>query len=147
MKSGWQRAVGTLFWLGLVACLGCEVGPRSGRGLRLPDGDLERGATAFRELGCETCHDVVGMAVPEGIARAETIVKLGGEVTRVETYGELVTSIIHPSHDVQRRYRVEDGKESPMPAVNERMTVAQLVDLTAFLQSTYERRREPLYIP
>ncbi len=149
MKIEWNLVWGALLGLGLAACLGCEVGPRSGRGLRLPEGDLERGATAFRELGCVACHDVAGVTVPEGVERIEPIVKLGGEVTRVETYGELVTSIIHPSRDVARRYRTEDadGKASSMPVVNDRMTVSQLVDLTAFLQSTYERRREPLYIP
>lgn len=59
---------------------------------------------AFRELGCPTCHDVVGgPADPEG-ERPDVIVTLGGKVTRVETYGELVASIINPSHEICRRY-------------------------------------------
>jgi hypothetical protein len=134
----------------IVPCLGCEVGPRSGRGFRLPDGDVERGALAFREIGCPRCHDVIGeSAAPEG-ERSDVIVTLGGEVTRIETYGELVTSIINPSHKISPRYpkeQVADGNESKMENFNDQMTVDQLIDLTAFLQSKYSVRPEPLYFP
>jgi hypothetical protein len=131
----------------LLFLLGCEVGPRSGRGLRLPDGDVERGAVAFRDLGCTKCHDVADAPAP---ASDEIVLTLGGEVTRVETYGELVTSIVNPQHDVSRRYPKEDttkGGVSRMENFNDAMTVAQLIDLTAFLQSKYEVRREPMFIP
>ena len=139
----------------VVACLivtffGCEIGPRSGRGLRLPDGDIESGALAFRELGCPRCHNVVGgPRAPEG-DRPGTIVTLGGDVTHIETHGELVTSIVNPSHETSRRYwreRVAKGDVPKMQDLNERMTVAQLIDLTAFLQSKYEVRHEPSYLP
>ncbi len=75
---------------------------------------------------------------------------LGGEVSHIETHGELVTSIINPSHEISRRYprdQVADGDVSKMKAINERMTVAQLIDLTAFLQSKYKLRDESLYLP
>ena len=137
--------------IGLVlVTLGCELGPRSGRGLRLPDGDVARGELAFRELGCPTCHDVAGGPVFPEAAGREPLVTLGGEVSRVETYGELVTSVVNPSHEISRRYpkdRVSDGDVSKMRNFNEQMTVAQLIDLVAFLQSKYEVRPEPLYIP
>ena len=129
-----------------VAGLGCEVGPQSGRGFRLPEGDTGRGEVAFRELGCSSCHDVAGgPASPEG-NRSDVIVTLGGEVIRVETYGELVTSIINPSHKISRRYpreQVAEGGVSKMENFNEQMTVAQLIDLTAFLQSKYQLRPGP----
>lgn len=51
----------------------------------------------------------------------ERIVKLGGDVTRVETQGQLVTSIIHPSHEFSRRYpskEVADGDVSEMANIN-----------------------------
>ncbi len=130
----------------LGATLACEIGPQSGRGLRLPEGDLDRGEVAFRELGCGTCHEI---ATP-GAKRRDGIVRLGGEVTRIETYGELVTSIIHPSHEISRRYprdEVANGDVSKMTNFNDRMTVSQLIDLTAFLQSKYELRDESLYVP
>jgi hypothetical protein len=42
---------------------------------------------------------------------------------------------------------VADGDVSKMENFNEKMTVAQLIDLTAFLQSTYELYPEPMYFP
>jgi hypothetical protein len=61
-----------------------------------------------------------------------------------------VTSIINPSHEISRPYPREQGAEgdvSKMENFNDRMSVTQLIDLTAFLQSKYKLRREPLYIP
>jgi hypothetical protein len=134
----------------LIVSFGCEIGPRSGRGLHLPDGDVGGGELAFQTLGCTTCHDVVGgPAAPKG-DRSEVIVTLGGRVSRVETHGELVTAIINPSHEISRRYpreHVAEGDVSKMENFNERMTVAQLIDLSAFLQSKYKVRREPNYLP
>jgi hypothetical protein len=146
-----MRTVPLLLVSCLIAiCFGCEVGPRSGRGFRLPDGDVERGALAFRELGCQRCHDVIGEpAAPEG-DRSDVIVTLGGEVTRIEAYGELVTSIINPSHEISPRYsreQVAEGNESKMENFNDQMTVDQLIDLTAFLQSKYKIRYSPLHFP
>ena len=59
-----------------------------------------------------------------------------------------MTSIINPSHEIARRYpreQVADDDTFKMENFNERMTVAQLIDLAEFLQSRYELRREPLY--
>jgi hypothetical protein len=73
------------------------------------------------------------------------MVTLGGEVTRVKTYGELVTSIINPSHRLARGYPTEEvsaAGESLMALayLNDVMTVQQLIDLVAFLQARYEVR-------
>lgn len=132
-----------------TAWTACEVGPRSGRGLRLPDGDTEAGRLVFQELACTTCHDVAGVPMEAPGERPDAIVTLGGEVTRVESYGELVTSIVNPSHEISRRYpsdQVADGDVSKMANFNDLMTAQQLIDLTAFLQSRYELRREPVYV-
>jgi len=132
--------------------LACEVGTRSGRGLRLPDGDVDRGARAFAELGCGRCHDVVGEPPAHAGARADTIVELGGEISRVHSYGELVTALANPTHEIaggsrDREDRVVDGvSKMELEGFNERMSVAQLIDLVAFLQSKYERRPEPIYV-
>ena len=145
-----SQNTGTALVLVLVFALGCEVGPQSGRGLRLPDGDPERGRVAFAELGCGRCHGVVGESA-EGEPAAPSVV-LGGEVTRVHSYGELVTAIVNPSHEISRRHPPEqvavgDVSKMELADLNERISVAQLIDLVAYLQSKYERRREPLYIP
>ena len=40
-------------------------------------------------------------------AGAEPYVELGGNITKVKSYGELVTSIINPSHDLAKGYAEE----------------------------------------
>ena len=136
-----------------AACLtllasGCEVGPKSGIGLRLPEGDLVRGEKAFHDLACDDCHAIV----QENKSRQEVpdvVIVLGGKVAHIETHGELVTSIINPSHGFPRRYprlAVADAGKSKMPEINGKMTVEQLIDLTAYLQSKYELERGSLYI-
>jgi L-cysteine S-thiosulfotransferase len=117
-------------------------GPKSGAGLRLPDGDVERGRAAFLELKCSTCHTVAGTEVPvpsKDYAYVRVVV-LGGEVRQVKTYGALVTSIINPSHSLAPGYPKElitKGNQSAMTNFNDTMTVRQLIDLVAFLQSRY----------
>lgn len=138
----------------ILLCLsilqGCTPGPESARGFRLPDGNAEAGRLAFVDLRCHACHDVQGVEPPAESA-IDTRVALGGQVTRVRTYGELVTSIINPSHKLAPGYQpeeeTEDGK-SPMEAasLNETMTVQQLVDIVTYLQPLYEVR-PPAYDP
>jgi mono/diheme cytochrome c family protein len=84
----------------ILACAavlpGCMPGPESALGFRLPDGDADRGLVAFTDLQCHACHSVEGLELQYlGTGRAD--VRLGGDVIRVKTYGELVTSIINPS--------------------------------------------------
>ena len=122
----------------LAAIAACS--PESSFGFRLPDGEPAAGRKAFVDLRCNTCHEVAGVPVEylEGIAH----VTLGGETAHLRTYGELVTSIINPSHKVAPRDRdgaLPDGQSVMSYAyLNEVMTVQQLVDLVAFLQPTYE---------
>jgi len=119
------------------------TGRKSGAGLRLPDGDVQRGKAAFLGLKCNTCHTVAGTEIPppsKDYAYVR-VVALGGEVRRVKTYGALVTSIINPSHSLAPGYPKElitKGNESAMANFNDTMTVRQLIDLVAFLQSRYE---------
>jgi sulfur-oxidizing protein SoxX len=75
-------------------------------------------------------------------------VKLGGETTRVRTYGELVTSIINPSHRIAPAHRAtgalpEDESVMSYAYLNDVMTVQQLVDIVALLQPTYEVVQPP----
>jgi mono/diheme cytochrome c family protein len=117
--------------------------PKSSAGFRLPDGDAERGKAVFLELKCHTCHTVQGTDIPlPGKEYAYVrVVVLGGEVQRVKTYGELVTSIINPSHSLAPGYPKElitKDNQSAMTNFNDTMTVRQLIDLVAFLQSRYK---------
>lgn len=127
--------------LGLFLTLtGCSPEPTSGMGFRLPDGDPEEGKMAFIYMQCNQCHYIEGLNLPP-VPDAEPYVELGGRVTHVKTYGNLVTSIINPSHKLASGYAEElisqDG-ESNMYNYNRHMTVQELTDLVAFLQSHYD---------
>jgi mono/diheme cytochrome c family protein len=127
--------------IGLAMILvGCSR-PESPRGFRLPDGDAAAGGREFVQLGCNGCHTVRGETLAPSELQSEIRVELGGEVSRVKTYGELVTSIINPSHRFASGYPLEtttiDG-QSRMPSYNDHMTVQQLVDLVSFLQPHYK---------
>lgn len=126
-----------------LVLMACAPSPESARGFRLPDGDAAAGQATFVRLQCHGCHQIVGVELPEfmGTTPLADKVTLGGEVTRVKTYGELVTSIINPSHRLIKGYprdQVSRDGESLMTVYNDWMTVAQLIDLVAFLQSHYE---------
>lgn len=132
----------------LVSMLGCEIGPESGAGLRLPNGDVVAGERAFAELGCRTCHSIGNEPDPDRGRDAGVVVVLGGTVPHIETHGELVTSIVNPSHGFPRRYAREDvteGGDSKMTNFNQQMTVQQLIDLTAYLQSKYDLALNEIY--
>lgn len=127
--------------LGGILLAGC--GQKSGFGFRLPDGDAKRGRDAFVALRCSSCHHVAGLDLPQqGTGAAD--VALGGQTIHVKTYGELVTAIINPSHRIAPGYpenqvTTSDGKSlMALAYLNDVMTVQQLIDLVAFLQSSYE---------
>jgi len=126
----------------LVVCTAASCGgAKSGRGFHLPDGDIEKGREAFIQLQCNQCHTVVGVDLPSPSVAGPVQVKLGGEMFRVKTYGQLVTSIIAPSHIVSPKYREKfKGPKNPlMPNVSSAMTVRQMIDIVAFLHSRYTK--------
>jgi len=112
----------------------------SERGFRLPDGNATAGRETFLYMHCNQCHTIEGDEMPQ-IPGFEPFVELGGTVTRVKTYGELVTAIINPSHKLAEGYAKEvvseDGK-SKMYVYNGFMTVQELTDIVMFLQPHYE---------
>jgi mono/diheme cytochrome c family protein len=133
--------------LGSVLMAGC--GQKSGVGFRLPDGDPARGREAFLALRCNACHHVAGLDLAnQGNGAAN--VALGGQTVRVKNYGELVTAIINPSHRIAPGYPVRqlataDGRSlMALAYLNDVMTVQQLIDLVAFLQSSYEVTPPPI---
>ena len=127
----------------------CQPDPKSSKGFHLPDGDVEAGKVVFQELRCVKCHTVEGSefeVVPDGPVE----VHLGGKVIHVRSYGELVTAIINPSHDLAKGYdesQVSKDGKSLMADYNAVMTVQQLIDLVAFLQSTYTEYLQTDYDP
>lgn len=141
-NSKMTRLVGCLVnVLALAALPACAPGPQSPRGLALPTGDVDAGRQAFVDLQCHGCHRINGVELPQFLGTAPVAIVLGGESARVRTYGDLVTSIINPSHRLIGGFPAEqvsrDGA-SVMPVLNDVMTVQQLIDLVALLQSSYE---------
>jgi hypothetical protein len=141
MKSEYVLGAAALVMLALL--VGCDAGPKSGRGFVFPEGNTARGQKAFVDLKCYTCHRVAGVAdLPAPTVAPEKVVLLGGEVVAVRTYGELVTAVIHPSKAVTAGGPATRGVI--MPPANDTMTVTQMLDLVTFLHPRY-RKLEPLY--
>jgi sulfur-oxidizing protein SoxX len=125
----------------IVVIGGCDTGPKSAAGFRLPDGDAARGERDFMAFGCTSCHTIADFDTPSPLSVGPVSIELGGQVTAVKTYGELVSSVINPSHRIAPRAgadaETEEG-ESVMRVYNDTMTVQQLIDLVSFLQAHYE---------
>jgi sulfur-oxidizing protein SoxX len=131
--------------LGLFAT-GCEKNLKSTRTFLLPEGDAANGKAAFIALKCINCHTVEGVVLPKPTEPAATTLVLGGKVAQLRTYGDLLTSIIHPSNSLSDKLTMEQWRKmdrTPMRPVNDVMTVKQLIDLVTFLQPRYSQL-EPL---
>jgi len=130
-----------------ITCTSCDSGPTAPRGFSLPVGDIEKGKQVFLELQCLACHTLKGYEqkdLGEDINKTmEFSIALGGDVYRIKTYAELLTSIINPSHRFSPNYSREatqsDGV-SNMKNYNDVMTISQLIDLVSFLQPHYQLR-------
>ncbi len=132
--------------LGLVVVVACAPAHKSSSGFHLPDGDPQLGHQVFVDLKCHACHRVDGLDLSAPVADPPVPVVLGGVVHQVRTDGELVAAIIDTSHRLAPGYRaaeVSAGSLSRMGDFSDQMTVRELVDLVAFLQSRYEVRPPP----
>ncbi len=134
------------FFIFLIVALGVATACQNqSRGFALPDGDIEAGKRAFTELNCTDCHSINNINWM-GQENGDTLhIRLGGEITKIKTYGELVTSVINPSHKISRAFHkkqemtfAEGRSKMELYSYNEVMTVQELVDIVTFLQSEYE---------
>ena len=108
------------------------------RGFALPAGDIEEGKATYKRLSCNECHSIPEIEWQGGIDSLK--IHLGGELSTQKSYGDLVTSIINPSHKIAQHYKQKTSIEglSKMKKYNEVMTVEELVNLVSFLQSEYK---------
>ncbi|MGI9238354.1 MAG: cytochrome C, partial [Woeseiaceae bacterium] len=124
------RSVLTLIVVSLFALAACDRDTvMSQRGFRLPDGDAQAGREAFLYMQCHQCHSLKGEQLPGIPGQEPPYVELGGPVTQVKTYGQLVTAIINPSHKLATGYAketVSEDGESKMYVYNDHMTVTEL---------------------
>jgi sulfur-oxidizing protein SoxX len=136
------------FMVAALLCAGvaCDSGHHTTAGFRLPaDGNIDRGRQAFADLGCSTCHRVPGSEMPAPTVQPPVPVVLGGEVDWKLSDAYIVTSLISPSqqlahHRKDQEQQLASGGVSRRPSYADRITVRQMVDLVAFLQSRYSER-------
>jgi mono/diheme cytochrome c family protein len=136
-----KLSVYAILLLSLAAISGCEADRMSEKGFSLPQGDAAQGRETFLYMHCHECHTIRDIELPVVPLADPPFVELGGTVSRVKTYGELVTAIINPSHKLAMGYAedlVSDNGQSKMPNYNGFMTVQELIDIVMFLQPQYE---------
>jgi hypothetical protein len=125
----------------MLFLFGCDSDARQARGFSLPSGNAEAGKIVYTTLQCHSCHTLPNIDQLPATDDSTISVKLGGKVSTSKTYGELVTSVINPSHRIARRYEPQNtdtAGQSKMRNYNDVMTVKQLIDLVSFLESQYE---------
>ncbi|MFL1011014.1 hypothetical protein [Flavisericum labens] len=117
---------------------------KQARAFALPEGDIEKGKVTYKRLACNECHIISEIEWRGGSDNLK--IPLGGEVSNQKSYGELVTSVINPSHKIARFYNQKTSTEeglSKMRNYNEVMTVQELIDLVTFLKSEYQIITQP----
>jgi len=126
----------------LFVLVGCDNQRDSSEGFRLPAGDAESGAAIYVAMSCGSCHGIPGEGEGDAPAGMKTLT-LGGTSSNLPSDGYLVTSIINPSHVI----KIQPGIESTLPSGQSRMldfndvlSVRQLTDLVAYLQTLHEFR-------
>lgn len=139
MRSG--MAIAAALLTGSLAA-GCSTYPTFG--FPVEQGDIEAGRQAFIAHACHRCHTVAGVNLPDYPGAASPRLEIGGETSQVKAYSELVTSIINPNHRISERYREQLIQQPTGPVQTqmpsgfiETMTVRQLIDIVAFLDSRY----------
>jgi sulfur-oxidizing protein SoxX len=128
--------------IALFVSSGCDNQRDSAKGFRLPAGNAESGAAIYVAMSCESCHGI--QVEGEGPAPADTkSIVLGGSSSNLPSDGYLVTAIINPSHVI----KLQPGIDSTLPSgqsrmldFNEVLSVRQLIDLVAYLQTLHEFR-------
>ncbi len=105
-------------------------------GFVLPKGDPEAGRKDFTRLGCVACHRVAGdPELPASTsATPGPTLNFGPAVPA----GTIAQSIVAPSHTIAPDFgqgTPEDPQTSPMHNFSDEMTLRELMDITAYLQS------------
>ncbi|NNF35227.1 MAG: c-type cytochrome [Saprospiraceae bacterium] len=127
--------VALLFFGLMIFLAGCN---QEGKGFALPEGNVDNGKLLFSTLRCNECHSTSEI---KWLGNTDDLnVPIGGDVTRVKSYGDLITSIINPSHKIAKGYEVKGTTAegtSKMMIYNEIITVQELIDIVTYLQTEY----------
>ncbi len=105
----------------------------------IPKGDPQSGRKAFEELKCTACHqtaDQAGKNMPIAAKRGPV---LGPQQAAYPT-GWIANSVVSPSHTIALNSdgQADEGHLSRMGDFSEIMTVRQMIDLVAYIQSLRE---------
>ena len=138
MTSQYRYSRPALMVLLLIPAMFLVAGCGQSRGFALPGGDVDAGQVAFSKFNCNACHSIGDLEFKGPAGNVH--IPLGGEVSALKSYGELVTSVINPSHKIDDTFQqaTQADGTSKMKVYNEVMTVQELIDLVSFLQSNYE---------
>lgn len=135
-----------LGWIGYLFA-GRDEGMAPADGFFLPKGSAEDGRKAFNHLKCSACHWAANdMQVPDPItAKAGPML---GPKQAAYAPGWIANSIVSPSHTIARNSepgKTEGGELSRMPDFSQTMTVRELIDLIAYIQSL--KQAQPAKVP
>jgi hypothetical protein len=150
-SAGFIAASGCLgILLGCLAFAGCaapggeettgtDAGPTAPAesapaGYFFPEGDATAGREVFLAMSCHSCHEVPGETFPAPVAQPPVPVPLDATVAR-KSREQLAEAILAPSHTIREGAADADLPElSRMGDYTETLTVAQLIDLVAYIQ-------------
>src|SRR5205809_2780222 len=97
----------------------------------LPNGDAAEGRAVFQKYECQYCHEVRGEDFPFAAVDYGPELSQMGPLHPLEYFAE---PIMNPNAVAALEYRGADGK-STMPTYNNKMTVQELIDVSAYLAS------------
>jgi sulfur-oxidizing protein SoxX len=135
------RAIAGVALLTALA-VACTYSPTFG--FPVGEGNADAGLRAFTDHQCHACHSVAGIDLPALAGASAPMLELAGEASQAMSYDALVTAIINPDHAISESYREQELRTletpltspMPLPAIDN-MTVRQLIDIVAFLDSRY----------
>lgn len=96
----------------------------------MPKGDPAKGRAVFEKFECYYCHEVRGENFPDPVENAPELSQMG-PLHPVEFFAE---SVLNPNAVVGKAYREADG-QSPMTNFAAKMTVQELIDVSAYVAS------------
>jgi Cu/Ag efflux protein CusF len=96
----------------------------------MPKGDSAKGRAVFEKFECYYCHQMRGEQFPAPTENAPELSQMGA-MHPLEFFAE---SIMNPNAVVPKVYRQQDGT-SPMTDFTEKMTVRELIDVSAYVAS------------
>src|SRR3989304_6655668 len=109
-----------------------------------PKGDPAKGREIFVKLECYSCHEVKGETFPAAGNKENAGAELAA-MARLHEAEYFAEAIINPSAQIEKGkgYEAPDGS-SRMPSFNHLVTVEEVVDLVAYLQTLHPPTKAPV---